>query len=137
MTATLPGEADAWADELQARLNDREAFREAAGGFDATFRFDILPDERYDGDPITLTVVVSDGVCVAARGSDPNAEYEFGLRGPYAVWVDLLEDDLEITQAVMGGSLTFEGSEMQLLNNREAVTELVRAAQNVETEYAY
>jgi len=137
MTATLPGEADAWADELQASLNDREAFTEAAAGFEATFRFDILPDERYDGTPITLTVVVADGACVAARGSDPDADYDFGLRGPYAVWVDLLEDDLDITEAVMGGSLSFEGSEMQLLNNREAVTELVRAAQTVETEYAY
>lgn len=137
MTPTLPGEADAWADELQARINDREAFVEAAAGFDATFRFDILPDERYDGNPITITVVVSDGACVAAQGSDPDAEYDFGLGGPYAVWVDLLEGDLEITEAVIGGSLTFEGSEMQLLNNREAVTELVRAAQNVETEYAY
>ncbi|MFC7141220.1 SCP2 sterol-binding domain-containing protein [Halosimplex aquaticum] len=137
MTPTLPGDADEWADQLQAKLNDREAFTEAAAGFDATFRFDILPDERYDGNPITLTVVITDGACVAARGSDPNAEYDFGLRGPYAAWVDLLEDEIEVTEAVMGGAFEFEGSEMRLLNRREAVTELVRAAQSVDTEYAY
>lgn len=137
MTPTLPGEADEWADQLQARLNDREAFTEAAEGFDATFRFDILPDDRYDGNPITLTVVITDGACVAARGSDPNAEYDFGLAGPYSAWVDLLEDEIEVTEAVMGGAFEFEGSTMQLMNRREAVTELVRAAQNVDTEYAY
>ncbi|MFB6138966.1 MAG: SCP2 sterol-binding domain-containing protein [Halosimplex sp.] len=137
MTVTLPGEADEWADRLQARLNDREAFAEAAAGFDATFRFAILPDDRYDGEPVVLTVVVADGACVAARGHDPDADYDFGLAGPYAVWVDLLTDDLDVTEAVMGGSLEFEGSEMQLLSNREAVTELVRAAQRVEAEFAY
>jgi len=137
MTPTLPGEAEAWADRLQARLNDRDAFAAAADGFDATFRFVILPDDRYDGDPVTLTVVVADGACVAARGNDPDADYDFGLAGPYAVWVDLLADDLDVTEAVMGGSLEFEGSEMELLSNREAVTELVRAAQNVEADFAY
>lgn len=137
MTPTLPGEAEAWADQLQARLNDREAFTEAAAGFDATFRFVILPDDRYDGDPLTLTVVVSDGACVAARGSDPDAEYDFGLAGPYGAWVELLEDEIEVTEAVMGGAFEFEGSEMQLLSNREAVTELVRAAQSLDTEYEY
>jgi len=137
MTPTLPGDAEAWADQLQAQINDREAFVEAAEGFDATFRFDIMPDDRYDGNPLTLTVVVSDGACVAARGSDPDAEYDFGLRGPYGAWVDLLEDEIAVTGAVMGGDFEFEGSEMRLLNHREAVTELVRAAQSVETEYEY
>ncbi|WP_436928735.1 SCP2 sterol-binding domain-containing protein [Halosimplex halobium] len=137
MTPTLPDDADEWADRLQARLNDREAFTDAAAGFDATFRFVILPDDRYDGDPVTLTVVVADGACVAARGNDPDADYDFGLAGPYAVWVDLLEDEIDVTEAVMGGSLEFEGSEMALLSNREAVTELVRAAQGVDAEYEY
>ncbi|WP_123537060.1 SCP2 sterol-binding domain-containing protein [Halosimplex salinum] len=137
MTPTLPGEAEAWADRLQARLNDREAFVEAAAGFDATFRFVILPDDRYEGDPITLTVVIADGTCVAARGNDPEAEYDFGLAGPYAAWVDLLEDETEVTEAVLGGDFEFEGSTMQLMNRREAVTELVRAAQALDTDYAY
>lgn len=137
MTVTLPGEAEEWADRLQATLNGREAFTEAAVGFDATFRFVIAPDDRYDGEAVTFTVVVADGACVATRGNDPDAEYDFGLAGPYSVWVDLLEGDLDITEAVMGGSLTFEGSEMELLSNRAAVTELVRAAQGLDTEYAY
>jgi putative sterol carrier protein len=137
MTPTLPGEADEWADRLQERLNDREAFAAAAAGFDATFRFVILPDDRYDGDPVALTVVVADGACVAARGNDPDADYDFGLAGPYAAWVDLLEDEIDVTEAVMGGSLEFEGSEMELLSNREAVTELVRAARGVDADYEY
>lgn len=137
VTPILPDDAEAWADRLQARLNDSEAFATAATGFDAAFRFDIMPDERYDGDPVLLTVVVRDGVCVAAAGADASAEYDFALRGPYGAWRDLLRGETDVSAAVMDGPFDFEGSTAELLQHRDAVTELVRAAQSVETEFAH
>lgn len=137
MIPTLPDDADAWADRLQATINDREAFASAAAGFDATFRFEILPDDTYTGDPVALTVVVQDGACVAARGLDRDADYDFALRGPYGAWKDLLEDEIDVTAAVMGGPFDLEGSTMRLMQRRDAVAELVRAAQAVDAEYAY
>ncbi|MEF8853566.1 MAG: SCP2 sterol-binding domain-containing protein [Haloarculaceae archaeon] len=136
MGATLPDEADKWADRLQERVNGGP-FAEAAGDFEATFRFEILPDDAYIGDPVALTVVVADGACVAARGFDRDAGYDFALRGPYTVWKDLLEDEVELTAAVMGGPLDLDGSTIKLMQHREAVTELVRAARAVDTDYAY
>ena len=136
MGPTLPEEADEWADRLQERVNSGR-FSEVAGGFEATFRFEILPDEDYPGDPVALTVVVADGACVAARGFDRDADCDFTLRGPYGVWRDLLEDEVELTSAVMGGPLDLEGSKLTLMQHREAVAELVRAAQAVDTEYAH
>jgi len=136
MGVTLPDEADEWAERLQERVNSGR-FSEVAGGFEATFRFEILPDEDYDGQPVALTVVVSDGACVAARGFDRDADYDFALRGPYSVWKDLLEDEIELTSAVMGGPLDLEGSTIELMQHRDAVAELVRSAQAVDTDYAY
>jgi len=137
MGPTLPEEADEWADRLQARVNDNERFADAASGFSATFRFEILPDDSYDGQPVALTLVVADGACVAARGFDRDADYDFALRGPYSVWKDLLEDEVELTSAVMGGPLDLEGSTIKLMQHRDAVGELVRSARAVETEYAH
>lgn len=136
MGPTLPDEADEWADRLQQRVNSGR-FAEVAGGFEATFRFEILPDGDYPGDPVALTVVVADGACVAARGFDRDAGYDFALRGPYSVWRDLLENEVELTSAVMSGPLDLEGSKIRLMQHREAVAELVRAAKAVDTEYAY
>lgn len=136
MAATLPDEADEWADRLQERVNGGR-LSEVAGGFEATFRFEILPDDAYPGEPVALTVVVADGACVAARGFDRDADYEFALRGPYGVWKALLEDELELTAAVMSGPLDLEGSTITLMQHRDAVAELVRSARAVDTEYAY
>jgi putative sterol carrier protein len=137
MPPTLPTDADAWADRLQAAINDREAFAAAAAGFEATFRFEVLPDDAYPGDPVALTVVVSDGACVAARGHDRDADYDFVLRGPYLAWKDLLAGDIDVSDAVMGGRFDLEGPTTTLLQRREAVAELVRAARSVDVEYAY
>ncbi|MFB6151848.1 MAG: SCP2 sterol-binding domain-containing protein [Haloarculaceae archaeon] len=137
MAPTLPDDADAWVDDLRTRLNDREAFATAAAGFDAAFRFEILPDEDYLGEPVAFAVTVEDGSCVAAAAGDRETEYDFALRGPYAAWKALLEDDLDVAEAVMGGPFDVEGSTMRLLSNREAVAELVRAARTVDAEFAY
>lgn len=136
MTVTLPDGADAWTDRLQDELNGREGFQAAAAGFDAAFRFEILPDETYSGDPVALTVVVEDGACSEA-GTGREADYDFALRGPYAAWRALLEDELDVTAAVMGGPFDLEGPTMRLMQRRDAVTELLDAAQSVETEFAY
>jgi len=135
MAVQFPEEASSWAERLQSKLNDREGFAEAAAGFDATFRFDVLPDDDYAGDPVSLTVVVTDGACVAAAGRDPEADYDFALSGPYGAWVDLLEDELDVSTAVMGGRFEFQGPTAALLQHREAVAELVRAARSVDATF--
>lgn len=140
MTTTLPGEADAWADRLRERINDRESFAAAAEGFDAVLRFEIRPDDAYDGESVHVTVAVQDRECIATRtefGSSTDVDYDFALRGPYTAWKALLRDELDVTEAVMGGTLELEGSTMRLMQHREAVAELVRAARSVETEFEY
>jgi putative sterol carrier protein len=137
MGVALPDNTEAWADRLQARVNERESFREAAAGFSATFRFLVAPDDAYDGEPRVLTVVVDDGACVAAAGHDGDADYEFTLKGPYTAWRELLEGDADVASAVLDGAFEFEGSTMQLLQRRDAVAELVRGARAIDTEFPY
>lgn len=136
MGPTLPDEADRWANSLQTRLAESEAFAEAASGFSATFLFAIQPDDSYDGDARTVTVVIEDGTCPAAYAGVPD-DYDFALRGPYGAWRDLLGGDLDLSSAVMGGPFDFDGSTMTVMRHRDAVAELVRAARAVDTEFGY
>ncbi len=135
MPPTLPDEADAWIAEWRDRLADRDAFADAADGFTATFRFEIRPDDAYDGDPVALALDVEDGVPVDA-GVDPSVDADFTLAGPYGAWKDLLRGDLDVTAAVMGGPFDVAGSTATLLTRREAVAELVRAARATPVEFA-
>jgi putative sterol carrier protein len=137
MPPTLPNDADAWADRLRQRLAEREGFADAAAGFAATFRFEIRPDDAYPGDPVALTVELDDGACTGARAGDRDTDYDFALRGPYTAWKDLLAGDLDVAAAVMGGPFDVEGSTIELMQHREAIAELVRAARSVDAEFAH
>ena len=136
MSTTLPDAADEWVREWRGALIDRPAFAEAAADFSATFRFEITPDEVYDGDPIVVRLVVEDGDCTAAELSE-EFDYDFALVGPYEAWKAMLRDELDVADAVMSGPFAVEGDTMALLQHQEAVAELVRAAREVDTAFAY
>lgn len=136
MTTTLPEEADEWVQQWRGALTNRPAFAEAAADFTATFRFEITPDDVYDGAPIVIRLAVADGECPAAE-IDDDFEYDFALRGPYGAWKAMLQDELAVDEAVMDGPFTVEGSTMTLLQRQDAVAELVRAARDVATTFAY
>jgi len=136
MSTTLPEQADIWVEQWQSQLADRPAFAEAADGFTATFRFEITPDESYDGDPVVLRVVLDDGVCTVADVID-DPEYDFALRGPYTAWKALLRNEIEVSTAVMDGPFAVEGDTIALLQRQEAVVELALAARDVETTFSH
>ncbi|WP_254272941.1 SCP2 sterol-binding domain-containing protein [Haloarcula marina] len=137
MTLTLPAEAADWARAWRDRINDREAFAEAAAEFDARFLFEIRADDRYDGDPVRFRVDIADGACDDATLVDGDADYDFALRGPYEAWTHLLAGELDVSEAVMDGTFDVEGNTMTLLRRQDAVAEMVRAAQAVDTEFEH
>lgn len=134
MTVTLPDEADAWATQWRERLNDRTAFETAAEGFVATFEFEIRAEDDYDGDSVTILVEIDDGDCTDAAIS-ADGDYDFALRGPYAAWKALLQGELDVSESVLSGTFDVEGNTMTLLRRQDAITEMVAAAQEIDTEF--
>lgn len=137
MTATLPHEADAWASAWHERLTASGDFADAADGFDAAVLFVIEPDESYDGDPVGIRVDVENGECTGATEIDETTDEDYALRGPYEAWKAMLRDELDVAAAVMGGPFEVEGNTMALMQYRDAFAEMVRAARDVDTEFAY
>jgi putative sterol carrier protein len=137
MTATLLDEPEDWAAAFRDELNDSDEFASAGADLAATFRFEVLPDDSYPGDPVAFTLVVDGGACDAARVGDRETDYDFALRGPYDAWRDLLEERIDVSAAVMGGPFELEGSTIKLMQHREGIAALVAAAQAIDTDYAY
>lgn len=136
MSVTLPDDAAEWAAAWRERINDRDGFAAAAADFAAVFCFEIQPDEGYDGEPIRFRVAVEDGACTAAEtAADP--DFDFALRGDYGAWKDLLRDEMDVSAAVMDGTFDLVGNTMTLLQRKEAVAEMVAAAQAVDTDFAH
>ncbi|MDS0281868.1 SCP2 sterol-binding domain-containing protein [Haloarcula onubensis] len=137
MTLTLPADAAAWAATWRDRINDREDFAAAAADFEATFLFEIQADDRYDGEPVRFRVTLADGACTETALVDGGADYDFALRGPYDAWAALLAGDLDVSESVMDGTFDVTGNTMTLLRRQDAVSEMVAAAQSIDTEFEH
>jgi len=137
MTLRLPADAGDWADAWRVHINDREAFADAAAEFEATFLFEIQPDDHYDGDPIRFRVVLADGTCTDTAVADGDDDYDFAVRGPYDAWTDLLSGDLDVSESVMDGTFDVAGNTMTLLRRQDAVSEMVAAAQSIDTAFEH
>jgi len=137
MTLTLPADAAAWATTWRDRINDREDFAAAAADFEAVFLFEIQADDRYDGEPVRFLVTLADGACTDTELVDGDADYDFAMRGPYDAWAALLSGELDVSESVMDGTFDVVGNTMTLLQRQDAVSEMVGAAQSIDTEFEY
>ena len=137
MTLRLPADAGDWADAWRVHINDREAFADAAAEFEATFLFEIQADDRYDGDSIRFVVALADGACTDTALVDGDADYDFAMRGPYDAWADLLSGELDVSESVMDGTFDVVGNTMTLLRRQDAISEMVAAAQSIDTAFEY
>jgi len=137
MTLRLPADAAGWAGTWRERINDREDFAAAAADFEATFLFEIQADDRYDGEPVRILVTLADGACTDTALVDGDADYDFAMRGPYDAWADLLSGELDVSESVMDGTFDVVGNTMTLMRRQDAVSEMVGAAQSIDTEFEY
>jgi len=137
MTLRLPADAAGWVQSWRENINDREGFTAAAAEFDATFCFEIQSDDRYDGDSILFRVTIDDGTCTDTAIIDETADYDFALRGPYDAWAALLTGELDVSESVMNGTFDVEGNTMTLLQRQDALSEMIVAAQAVDTVFEY
>jgi len=137
MTLRLPADAADWAVAWRDHINDREAFAAAAADFEATFLFQIRADDRYDGAPIQFLVRLADGACTETALVEDSADYDFAMRGPYDAWAALLSGDLDVSESVMDGTFDVEGNTMTLVRRQDAVSEMVGAAQSIDTAFEH
>ncbi|MFB6188356.1 MAG: SCP2 sterol-binding domain-containing protein [Halapricum sp.] len=143
MAITLPDEAEAWIRTYRRRLNDNDAYAEAATGwgvdFDGDFVLEIQPDETYDGEPLYFYLALRNGECLEADVlEDPNAvAHGYALRGEYSDWKRLIGGDLDIVTGVMTGVLEADGSTMRAMRYQTALVEMGETAANLDTEFRY
>lgn len=143
MAIELPAEAEAWAESFRDRLNDNDAYAEAADGwgvgFDGDFVFEIEPDSIYDGEPLYLYLELRDGECLQTAVLDEPGDVAHGyaLRGPYSDWKRIIQGEADIVASVMDGTLEADGSKMRALRYQNALVEMGETAARVETDFQY
>lgn len=127
MAAPFPSQA--WADQLQQRLNDSEAYRSAAHNWEG----DLFLAIEGDGG---LYLDLWHGVCreatYLADGAGKKAAYT--ITANMASWHKVLVGQLEPMQGIMSRQLRMEGNLVKLMQYLKAAQELVKCAAQVGIE---
>ncbi|MCU4719281.1 SCP2 sterol-binding domain-containing protein [Halapricum hydrolyticum] len=143
MAIALPDEAESWIESFRDRLNDNDAYAEAADGwgvdFDGDFVLEILADGTYDGEPLYFYLELRDGDCLQAAVLDDPDEVAHGyaLRGTYTDWKRIIQGEVDIVSGVMDGTLEADGSKIRAMRYQQALVEMGETAARVETDFQY
>lgn len=143
MAITLPSEADEWISTWRDQLNENEDFQRAASGwgveFDGSFRFEIQPDDLYDGDPLCFFIDIVDGKCTRARQISLPATESAAFRyyGPAAHWKRLIRGDMDAVEGRREEKFELDGDIQKILQYSEAIQIMTENAQYLDTEFEY
>jgi putative sterol carrier protein len=121
--------SDAWTTELQRRLNEDEAFRQAAANASATIQNVInAPDgpKRY--------WMRIEGGSVEMGAGDAQAP-DATIEQDYDTAVALAKSELNPVTAFMTGKIRINGSMMLLMQLQGALSELAKVMQDIDVDY--
>lgn len=129
-----------WAAVLERELAVDQDYRRAAANWSGSLLFVLEADFARGVDAERrLFLDLDHGLARAVRPALPGDEREarFRLAAPAAIWLQVLEGELEPAAAVMSGRLRLErGSLFSLLPHLEAARRLLACARRVGVETA-
>jgi putative sterol carrier protein len=134
MTIKFPSEM--WIKELCTKLNASETYAQAAATWDGDNIFVILPDDNYP-DTVYLYIKLQHGKASDARQLKSLDEQKafFTISAAFNTWRKLLEGRLDPIQGIFSGKLKLVGSMAQVQRTPRATYEMVKVAQQIETDF--
>ncbi len=125
----------AWAQGWGDALNASDAYRMAAARWEGAVLMDVLADPAHGlAQDTAVFLDLWHGSCRVARLAEPEdrAQARFVLRGPLAVWLQVLSGEMAPTTAILRGKIALaKGSLGGLLPHVAAANALVEVARTV------
>jgi putative sterol carrier protein len=118
-----------WADELERRLNEDDAFRQASASAQATIQNVI---NTTDG-PKRYWMRIEDGSVEMGAGDAENADAT--IEQDYETAVALAKSELNAVTAFMTGKIRINGSMMLLMQLQGPLSELAKVMQEIDVDY--
>lgn len=118
-----------WADELEQRLNEDAAFRQASASAQATIQNVI---NTTDG-PKRYWMRIEAGSVEMGAGDAENADAT--IEQDYETAVALAKSELNAVTAFMTGKIRINGSMMLLMQLQGALSELAKVMQEIDVDY--
>lgn len=129
---------DSWFQELVARINDSDRYREAAATWegDVAFVVEAEPDKGVPED-VWAWLDLWHGECRSGGIVDheKGGASRYVIRAPYSRWKEVLQGDLDPVRGMMQGKLRVQGDLPTIVRYVNAANELVHLTGTVDTVY--
>ena len=127
---------DEWAEALMEKINQSEAYAQAAKTWEGDFYFIIEADDKIP-EPIYIYADLWHGKCREAFATtDPSAkEPIFRMSGPLRNWRRVIEKELDPLQAILTRQFMLKGDMVKVMRAVKAAQELVNCTTLVPTEF--
>lgn len=128
--------SDEWIKELCEKLNKSESYAQAAATWEGDNIFIILPDDSYS-DTTYLYINLQHGKASDARELKSLDEQKalFTTSAPFNTWRKVLEGRLDPIQGMFSGKLKLIGSMAQVQRTPKATYEMVKVAEEIDTDF--
>jgi putative sterol carrier protein len=128
--------SDEWIKALMDKVNESEAYRQAAKTWEGDFYFVVnaspgLPNDVY------LYMDLWHGSCRDAyQAASPDEKSpEFVIRAPVDAWRKVIEKKVDPIRALMTRQLKLKGTMTKIMKQPKAATELVNCCTQVDTTW--
>ena len=128
--------SDEWIKALMIKVNNSEAYREAARDWDGDFYF-IVNSGPGVPDDVHLYMDLWHGECRDAfESSDPRSKTpEFVIQAPVAGWRKVIEKSVDPIRALMTRQLKLQGTMTKIMKQPRAAIELVECCTQIDTSW--
>ncbi len=127
-----------WLDEYVKRINQSQAYREAAATWegDVCFVFEAEPDKGLQQD-LYGWLDLWHGECREGKlvSKEEGEKATFVIRAPYSRWKEVINKELDPVKGMMQGKLKLRGDLPTIVRYVKASNELVNLATTVPTEF--
>ena len=127
---------DEWVKALMEKVNESAGYAKAAKDWEGDFYFVINKSAGFPNDTY-LYLDLQHGKCHDAFAAKEASEKEpaFVLSAPSPIWQKVLTGKLDPIRGLMSRQLKLKGNMMKVMKAPKAATELVAAAQQVDTDW--
>jgi putative sterol carrier protein len=128
--------SDEWIKALMEKVNESDAYREAARDWEGDFYFIVNAGQGVP-EEVHLYMDLWHGECREAfQVRDPEQKSpEFAIRAPVVAWRKIIEKQVDPIRALMTRQLKLKGTMTKIMKHPKAATELVNCCTLVETTW--
>lgn len=129
--------SQSWADAYKESLNNNPNYEKSAKDWEGALILQFISEGKKLTEDARLWLDLWHGKCRDARfvESDDEMEHEYKISAKESVWIDLINDAIDPTQAMMLGKFKISGNTSKIMRYPRAAAYIIKYLKRLLSEW--